>query len=77
MSSEIAHIRKQIELECTAMVHASMYATTTSHNIINNKYKSLETLVEKLKQHLPKEQAIQTLIEVYDQSIEHEREMNK
>ena len=68
--SAVARIRAQIELETMSMVHAQMYAVTSSHDIINAKFKSLDTLTNQLAEHMPKEQAMSAMIETYNGAIE-------
>ena len=68
--SEIARIRQQIELESMSMVHAALFAVTASHTIINHTFEILDTLTTQLAEHMPKEQAIKTMIETYDAAIE-------
>ena len=68
--SEVARIRHQIEMESRSMVHAQMFAVTASHEIINRKFKALDTLTKQLGEHMPKEQAMQSMIESYNAAIE-------
>lgn len=71
--SEVARIRQQIELESMSMVHALLFATAASHTIINHKFETLDTLTSQLAEHMPREQAIKTMIETYDAAIEDAR----
>jgi hypothetical protein len=68
--SEIARIRKQIELECEAMNLALYgYATVASHRIIGQKYHNLGQHRENLAKHVGKEEAGNILIEIYTKVI--------
>ena len=72
--SDVARIRQQIELETMSMVHAQMFAVTASHDIINAKFKSLDTLTNQLAEHMPQEQAMSTMLEAYNGAIEKARQ---
>ena len=68
--SEIARIRKQIELECEAMNLALYgYATVASHKIIEQKYNNLDRHRKNLEKHVGKVEAGSILIEIYTKVI--------
>ena len=72
--SAVARIRAAIELETTAMYHASLFATTASHKIIQAKYQTLSTLTDQLAEIVPKEQALEMTIASHDAAIEKARQ---
>lgn len=64
--SEIARLRRQIELECEAMRLAlDGYANVASHQIIEQRYNSLGKYQADLEQHVGKEEATNIVIEIY------------
>lgn len=64
--SEVARLRQQIELECEAMRQALYgYAIVSSHDIIEQKYKSLGKYQEDLEQHVGEEEAKKIVMEIY------------
>ena len=71
--SEVARIRHQIEVESQAMVHSQMFAMTASHQIINHKYDALGVLTDRLTEHMPREQAMTTMLQSYHAGIEQAR----
>ncbi|MBO0789673.1 MAG: hypothetical protein J2P36_01815 [Ktedonobacteraceae bacterium] len=68
--SEIARLRRLIELECEAMKLA-MYgiAIVSSHQVIDHKYHNLGTAQEKLAELVGEEEAARVLVEVYTEVI--------
>ena len=68
--SEVARIRKQIELECEAMKQALYgYAIVASHDAINHKYTNLGRYQEELELHIGKEEANAIVMETYMEVI--------
>jgi hypothetical protein len=64
--SEVARLRRQIELECEAMRLAMEgYATVASHQIIEQRYTSLGQCQADLEQHVGKEEAASIVVEIY------------
>jgi hypothetical protein len=64
--SEIARLRKQIELECEAMRLALYgYAAVASHEVIEQKYNNLGRHQEHLERHVGKEEARSIVTEIY------------
>ena len=68
--SEVARLRRQIELECEAMMQAmDGFRATASHDIINHRYNSLGDLQEQLATIVGEKEAIQIAIDIYIQAI--------
>ena len=68
--SEIARLRRQIELECEAMRQAmDGFRATASHDIINHRYNSIGDLQEQLAAIIGEKEAIQIAVETYNQII--------
>jgi len=68
--SEVARLRKQIELECEAMRLAlEGYATVASHQIIEQRYNSLGKCQADLEKHVGKEEANSIVVEIYTKVV--------
>lgn len=68
--SEIARIRKQIELECEAMrLGLSGYAVVASHDIINHRYDALGRQQIALEKIVGAEEASRIVYETYEKVI--------
>lgn len=68
--SEVARIRKQIELECEAMRLALFgYAAVASHDAINHRYDVLEAHHENLEKMVGAEEANRIVYETYEKVI--------
>ena len=64
--SEVARIRKQIELECQAMQLAlNGYAVVATHKSIEQRYNNLRQHQEELERHVGKEEAKGMVAEIY------------
>jgi len=64
--SEVAQLRKQIELECESMKQALYgYAVVASHEAINHKYNNLGVYQKELEQHVGVEEANSIVVETY------------
>ena len=64
--SEVARLRRQIEMECEAMRLAmDGYAAVTSHKVIEQRYKNLGKHQEDLEKHVGKEEARSIVVEIY------------
>ncbi len=64
--SEIARLRRQIELECEAMRLALYgYATVASHEIIEQRYNNLGKHQEELERYVGREEANSIVVETY------------
>ena len=68
--SEVARIRKQIELECQAL-HLALYgyATVTSHKIINHRYDNLGRYQDELSTLVGKEKALEVVVQTYNEVL--------
>jgi hypothetical protein len=65
--SEVAKIRARIDEEIEAMNLAMRgFTVTAKHDIINNRYASLETYKEELTLHLGEEGALEVIIQALD-----------
>lgn len=69
--SEVADLKRQIELECV-FIHAALYAPalTARHDIIAKKYDRLRAYQERLKVLAGEEIAFQTVTHAYHQVME-------
>jgi hypothetical protein len=68
--SEIARLRKQIELECEAMKQAiSGFKATASHDIINHRYSCIGDIQQQLIPLVGEQEANRIAVEVYIQTI--------
>lgn len=68
--SEIARLRSQIELECEAIRMAmNGYAVVASHEIIEQRYKSLGRCQADLAQHVGTDEAGRMVVEIYTSVI--------
>ncbi len=66
MMSEVARLRRQIELECESMRLAlSGYAVVASHKFIEQKYNALGKYQEELEQLVGTEDANRMVVETY------------
>jgi hypothetical protein len=67
-SSEVARLREQIAREIQAMRAAlDGYAVVSRHDLINRPYEQIGTSVEQLQQHIPIDEALQMVMDVFDQ----------
>lgn len=68
--SEVARLRRQIDLEIEAMKRTMTgYASVASHNIINHRYERLGIYQEQLAAYIGPEQAMDVLIEAIDRKL--------
>lgn len=64
--SEVARVRRQIELECEAMRLAlNGYAAVAAHTIIEQKYNALGKHQDELEQLVGKDEAKRIVVETY------------
>jgi hypothetical protein len=69
--SEVALLRQQIEDEIEAMKQGfAGYATTTSHKIIEHKYRQLEQYQEQLGELIGEKEAVTFVTETYGKVME-------
>ncbi|GHO82388.1 hypothetical protein [Dictyobacter formicarum] len=68
--SEIALLRRKIEMECEAMRQAmSGFKITASHDIINHQYTSIGDIQAQLAAIVGEQEAAQITVEIYIQAI--------
>ena len=68
--SEIARLRRLIELECQAMNLALYgYATVASHQSINRRYNNIGKYQDRLETLVGEEAAVTIVVEVYNKVI--------
>ena len=68
--SEIALLRRQIEVECEAMRQAmNGFRVTASHEIITHRYNSIGGIQEQLAAIVGEQEAAKIAVEVYIQAI--------
>lgn len=72
MISDIARIRQQIELECTALHNMSLFSCTSSHDIINARFKSLEIYHQELRAIVGEQEATSTVVAIYNEKVQGE-----
>ena len=66
VSSEVARLRQQIELECAAMQQALHgFALTSQHEIVQRKYKSVGYYNKQLEQLVGENEEALITIEIY------------
>ena len=64
--SEIARLRRLIELECQSMEQGlTGYAITARHDIISHKYNQIDAYRKRLEQLIGKTQAKKAMLEIY------------
>ena len=75
MSSEIARIRQQIELESAAMKLALFgFATAARHECISHKYDAIGKWQEKLRTLVGEEEATEITVQTYNDVMERDEE---
>ncbi|HTI14748.1 MAG TPA: hypothetical protein VL461_09295 [Dictyobacter sp.] len=68
--SEIARLRRQIELECEAMKQAlNGFMVTASHDIIHHRYDCIGDIQQQLISLVGEQEAARIAVEVYIQTI--------
>ncbi|QBD75252.1 hypothetical protein EPA93_04275 [Ktedonosporobacter rubrisoli] len=68
--SEVARIRRQIALECEAMVRGlHAYASMAQHEFIRAKFNALEGHFENLVPLTGQEQALDILVQTYNEVV--------
>ncbi len=68
--SEVARIRENIEAECVALAHLSLFSSTASHAIVSSKFKALDTFHNELKELVGEEEATRQVVAIYDKTIQ-------
>ena len=69
-TSEVARLRKQIELECQALQHLTQSSAVASHRIISRKYHNLDHCHQQLKRLVSEDEALCIVVEAYGQWVE-------
>ena len=64
--SEIAEIRRKIELECQSLMHQKGYAVTSNHALISQKYLAVGNYQEQLARLVGERRAIEMMAEAYN-----------
>ena len=68
--SEVARLRQQIDEECAAMQRAMTgFARTASHNIINQRFESIEAVQQQLAKLVGEEEAAAVMVEIYTKAM--------
>ena len=70
MSSEIARIREQIELECQALANLMQFSAVASHHSIKRRYENLDRQREQLSALVGEQQATQIVVDIYNEKVE-------
>jgi hypothetical protein len=68
--SEVARIRANIEAECIALNHLTLFSRTGSHDIINAKYKALDRYHQELKAVIGDREATSTVVAIYNDVVQ-------
>ncbi len=66
MSSEVARLRQQIELECQAIQHLMQFSIVASHQAINGRYRNLDQWRDQLKTLIGDDQATSIVVDTYN-----------
>ena len=69
-TSQVARLRKQIELECQAIQYLIQSSAVASHRTINRKYQNLDQCHQQLKTLVREEDALRIVVEAYGQWME-------
>jgi len=69
LSSEVAKLRQQIELECQAIQHLMQFSVLASHRAINRRYLNLDQCRDQLKTLVGEEQATSIVVDIYNQLV--------
>ena len=64
--SEVAEIRRKIELECQSLTYQNGYAVTARHALISQKYLALGNYQEQLARLVGESRAIEMMAEAYN-----------
>ncbi|MBV9231552.1 MAG: hypothetical protein JOZ18_19745 [Chloroflexi bacterium] len=69
--SEVARLRRLIELECEALQHLRTgFAVTSSHEIINHRYDGIATAQQQLAAIVGEQEATRMAVEIYMRVME-------
>lgn len=68
--SEVARLRKRIELECEAMQRAMEgYAAVSKHEVIQNRYSNIGAIQQELAEAVGEKKALEIAVEAYYISV--------
>ena len=68
--SEVARIRASIEAECEALNNLSLFTCTASHDIINSRFKALDTYHQELQDIVGEVEATETVVTIYNEKVQ-------
>jgi hypothetical protein len=68
--SEIARIRANIEAECMALSHLTLFSRTGSHSIINARFKALDAHHQELRAIVGESEAVSTIVTIYNEVVQ-------
>ena len=72
--SEVARLKRQIEMECEAMrLAVTGFRMTASHDIINHQYEQLGEHYERLGKLIGERQAVEVLIVTLEMAVDQRR----
>lgn len=69
MSSEVARLRQQVELECQAIQHLMDFSAVASHRVIDRRYRNLDQYRDQLKSLVGDDQATSIVVDIYNQLV--------
>lgn len=68
--SDVARTRANIEAECEALNHLMLFSVAGSHDIINARFKALDTYHQELCTAMPESEATSTIVAIYNQVVQ-------
>jgi hypothetical protein len=68
-ASEVARIRANIEAECEALQHMTLFACAASHDIIQAKFKNLDACHQELRAIVGENEATSTIVSIYNEVV--------
>ena len=68
--SEVARIRANIEAECEALQNLALFSRVGSHDIINARFKSLDSYHQELRAIVGENEATSTIVAIYDEIVQ-------
>jgi hypothetical protein len=69
-TSQVAHLKEQIELECQSIQHLTQSSALATHSIINRKYQNLDHCHQQLRALVSEEEALRIVVEAHGQWME-------
>ncbi len=67
--SEVARIRANIEAECEALQHMTLFACTANHEIIHAKFRNLDACHQELCAIVGENEATSTIVAIYNEVV--------